>query len=114
MPSLSPSRRSCWSLAGCSSSGGGTKTSAPAATSAAAQATGAASSSAALSGSLNVDAAASLTEAFTTLKAQFQKAHAGTTVKFKFGASSDLATQITQGDAVDVFASAATRTWTPS
>ncbi len=53
-----------------------------------------------------VYAAASLTEAFTTLKAQFVKAHPGTKVTLNFGASSDLATQITQGAPVDVFASA--------
>ncbi len=92
-------------LAGCSSSGGGAKTSGPAASPSPA-ASGSAGG-AALSGTVKVDAAASLTEAFTALGAQFEKAHAGTTVKFNFGASSDLATQITQGDSVDVFASAA-------
>lgn len=61
-----------------------------------------------LSGSIKVDAAASLTEAFTTLKAQFERAHPGTTVNLVFGASSDLETQINEGDQVDVFASAAT------
>ena len=61
-----------------------------------------------LSGSIKVDAAASLTEAFTTLKGQFETAHPGTTVNLNFGASSDLETQINQGDQVDVFASAAT------
>lgn len=59
-----------------------------------------------LSGSITVDAAASLTEAFTTIIKQFTAAHPGTTITPKYGASSDLSTQITQGDAVDVFASA--------
>ena len=57
-------------------------------------------------GSITVDAAASLTEAFTTLKARFEKDHPGAKVKLTFGASSDLATQIAQGAPVDVFASA--------
>lgn len=59
-----------------------------------------------LSGSITVDAASSLTEAFDTLKAQFEHAHPDTTIKINFGASSDLATQIGQGAPVDVFASA--------
>lgn len=58
------------------------------------------------SGTVTVDAAASLTEAFTTLQAGFEKAHPGTTVRITFGASSQLATQIQQGAPVDVFASA--------
>jgi molybdate transport system substrate-binding protein len=59
-----------------------------------------------LGGSITVDAAASLTEAFTTLKTGFEKAHPGTSVTLNFGASSELATQIEQGKAADVFASA--------
>jgi molybdate transport system substrate-binding protein len=60
----------------------------------------------ALSGSITVDAASSLTEAFDSLKTQFEAAHPGASVKITYGASSDLATQIAQGAAVDVFASA--------
>ena len=86
-------------VAGCSSSGGGTKTSS-------AGPSGAAGGGS-VKGSITVDAAASLTETFSTLKAQFMKLHPGTQITFKFGASSDLATQIVQGDTVDVFASAA-------
>lgn len=59
-----------------------------------------------LSGSITVDAASSLTEAFDTLKTQFQHAHPGTTIKINYGASSDLSTQIGQGAPADVFASA--------
>jgi molybdate transport system substrate-binding protein len=59
-----------------------------------------------VTGSINVDAASSLTEAFTTLKAKFEKAHPGTKINITFGASSDLETQIAQGSPVDVFASA--------
>jgi molybdate transport system substrate-binding protein len=61
-----------------------------------------------LSGSIKVDAAASLTEAFTAIIQQFERAHPGTTVTLNFDASSTLETQINQGDKVDVFASAAT------
>ena len=57
--------------------------------------------------SITVFAAASLTEAFTTLGASSSRtAHPGTTVELSFGASSDLATQIGKGAPVDVFASA--------
>jgi molybdate transport system substrate-binding protein len=59
-----------------------------------------------LSGSITVSAAASLTEAFTKLGADFQKQHAGTTVTFNFAASSALVTQIQGGAPADVFASA--------
>ena len=68
-----------------------------------------ASSSRALSGTINVFAAASLQEAFTTLGKQFEAAHPGTKVVFNFGASSDLATQINAGAPADVFASASTK-----
>ena len=51
--------------------------------------------------------ASSLKETFTTLGKQFEAAHPGDTVKFSFGASSTLATQITDGAPADVFASAA-------
>jgi molybdate transport system substrate-binding protein len=63
----------------------------------------------ALSGTVNVFAAASLKEAFTTLGQQFEAAHPGTTVVFSFGASSGLATQIMAGAPADVFASASTK-----
>jgi molybdate transport system substrate-binding protein len=57
-------------------------------------------------GTITVFAAASLTGAFTKLGQQFQAAHKGDTVKFSFGPSSGLATQITSGAPADVFASA--------
>ena len=44
---------------------------------------------------------------FTQLGKQFDAAHPGDTVKFSFGPSSGLATQITSGAPADVFASAA-------
>jgi molybdate transport system substrate-binding protein len=59
-----------------------------------------------VTGSITVSAAASLTGAFTELGKSFQNAHPGTTITFNFGASSALVTQIQQGSAVDVFASA--------
>ena len=59
---------------------------------------------------VTVLAASSLTTAFETLGADFEQAHPGVRVTFAFGASSTLATQITQGAPADVFASASTRT----
>jgi molybdate transport system substrate-binding protein len=63
-----------------------------------------------ITGTVVVDAASSLTEAFGTLQQQFQKAHPGVHVIVNFGASSDLATQIQNGQPVDVFAAASTST----
>jgi molybdate transport system substrate-binding protein len=63
-------------------------------------------SSAALTGKITVLAASSLTQAFDTIDALFQQAHPGATVTVSYGASSALATQITQGAPADVFASA--------
>jgi molybdate transport system substrate-binding protein len=64
------------------------------------------SSSSPATGMITVFAAASLTEALTQLGKQFEAAHKGDTVKFSFGPSSGLATQITSGAPADVFASA--------
>lgn len=55
---------------------------------------------------LNVSAAASLKKAFTEIADEYQKQHAGTTVKLSFDGSATLANQINQGAPVDVFASA--------
>ena len=63
-----------------------------------------------ITGKLTVDAASSLTEAFGTLQNQFEKAHPGRLITFDFGASDDLATQINNGQPVDVFAAASTST----
>jgi molybdate transport system substrate-binding protein len=57
-------------------------------------------------GSITVLAASSLTNAFDTIDATFQKAHPGATVTVSYGASSALATQIALGAPADVFASA--------
>ena len=46
-----------------------------------------------LSGAITVSAAASLTEAFTRIGADFQKRNKGTTVTFNFGSSATLATE---------------------
>jgi molybdate transport system substrate-binding protein len=62
------------------------------------------------SGIITVAAAASLAEAFTQIGRDFQAEHAGTTVSFTFGSSATLATQITQGAPVDVFAAASPAT----
>ncbi|HEY9152656.1 MAG TPA: molybdate ABC transporter substrate-binding protein [Anaerolineales bacterium] len=55
---------------------------------------------------LTVFAAASLTGAFGDIGKAFEAAHPGVTVKFNFGGSQTLRTQIEQGAPVDVFASA--------
>ena len=83
--------------AGCSSSSSSTPASS-------------ASSSAPATGTITVLAASSLTGAFTQLGQQFEAAHKGDTVKFSFGPSSGLATQVTSGAPADVFASASTKT----
>lgn len=59
-----------------------------------------------ITGTIQVFAAASLTETFTALGKQFEAAHPGTKVSFQFAASSALSTQITEGAKADVFASA--------
>ncbi len=61
---------------------------------------------ASISGEITVSAAASLTEAFTELGADFRAAHPDATVTFTFDSSGTLATQILAGAPVDVFASA--------
>ena len=57
-------------------------------------------------GRLTVFAAASLTDAFEKIGADFTAANPGVDVAFNFGSSSTLATQITEGAPADVFASA--------
>jgi molybdate transport system substrate-binding protein len=61
-----------------------------------------------LSGTVNVFAAASLTEAFKAIGTSFQAANSGVTVKFSFAGTPTLVTQIEQGAPADVFASADT------
>jgi molybdate transport system substrate-binding protein len=78
-------------VAGCSSSGSGSSS----------------SGSSSSTGSITVFAAASLMGSFTQLGKQFDTAHKGDTVKFSFGPSSGLATEINSGAPADVFASAA-------
>jgi molybdate transport system substrate-binding protein len=92
--------------AGCSSSSSTSTASSPAA-SASSSSAPAASASAVTTGTITVFAAASLMGTFTQIGKQFEAAHPGDTVKFSFGGSSTLATQITGGAPADVFASAA-------
>jgi molybdate transport system substrate-binding protein len=67
-------------------------------------------SSSSSGGTITVFAAASLMGTFTQLGKQFEAAHKGDTVKFSFGPSDGLATEITSGAPADVFASASTKT----
>lgn len=90
-------------LAGCGSNTSGENTPA---------ASGSGAGSTTLRGSITVLAAASLTEAFGTIAKKFEAANPGTSVTLSYGASSQLATQITQGKPADVFASASTRNMT--
>src|SRR6185437_8030748 len=89
-------------VAGCSSSSSSS-------TASGSSSSPAASSSAAQTGTITVLAASSLKGTFTQLGKQFEAAHPGDTVKFSFGASSALATQINSGAPADVFASASTK-----
>ncbi len=63
-----------------------------------------------VTGAVTVLAAASLTESFHRIGADFQQTHPGTSVKFSFAGSSQLAQQITAGAPADVFASASPAT----
>ncbi|QNS08487.1 molybdate ABC transporter substrate-binding protein [Streptomyces xanthii] len=69
-----------------------------------------ASSGGKVSGTVNVFAAASLKESFTTLGKQFEKEHPGTHVTFNFGGSDSLAAGINSGAPADVFAAASPKT----
>jgi molybdate transport system substrate-binding protein len=62
------------------------------------------------SADLTVSAAASLTQAFQEIGAQYESQNPGTKIKFNFGASGALMQQIANGAPVDVFASADTDT----
>ncbi|BEP12039.1 molybdate ABC transporter substrate-binding protein [Acidothermaceae bacterium B102] len=102
-------------LSACGGSSSSPAAASAAATSAAAAATSAAPTSAAagaggVTGTIVVDAAASLTGTFTALGKSFEVAHPGTTVKLNFGGSDTLAAAITSGAPVDVFAAASTKT----
>ncbi|MCS0600646.1 molybdate ABC transporter substrate-binding protein [Streptomyces sp. LP11] len=70
----------------------------------------ASSASPKLSGTVNVFAAASLQESFTTLGKKFESEHPGTKVTFNFGGSDTLAANITGGAPADVFAAASPKT----
>lgn len=63
-----------------------------------------------ITGPITVFAASSLKESFTAIGEKFRGEHPGVTVTFNFGASSTLATQITEKAPADVFASASQKT----
>jgi len=98
-------------LAGCSSSSSrAPATSAAAPTTGGSPTTGAAptggSPTTTVTGSLNVFAAASLTEAFNAAKPALTASEPGLSITYDFGGSNTLVTQIEQGAPADVFASA--------
>jgi molybdate transport system substrate-binding protein len=59
---------------------------------------------------ITVAAAASLTQPFTEIRRDFEARNPGSKVTFSFGSSAALATQITQGAPIDVFAAASPTT----
>ena len=65
-----------------------------------------------LSGSIVVDAAASLTGTFDTVAAAFQRQHPAASVTFNYGGSGALAAAIVAGAPADVFAAASPATMT--
>ena len=95
--------------AGCGSSDSGTSDSAST-DSASPGSSSTQSASSSLSGTVTVFAAASLQESFTTFEEQFEQANPDVDVILNLGASSALATGITQGQPGDVFASASQST----
>ena len=97
-------------VAGCSSSKKTTATSGSTASAVAPATT--TSAAPAVSGTITVLAAASLTEAFTTIGKQFKVLHPGANITFNFEASSAASLQITQGVKADVFASASPKNMT--
>ncbi|MBC7518903.1 MAG: molybdate ABC transporter substrate-binding protein [Microbacteriaceae bacterium] len=68
------------------------------------------SSNPALSGTIVVDAAASLTGSFTAIASAFKALHPDVTVTLNFGSSAALASAIVAGAPVDVFAAASATT----
>ncbi|MFN8475434.1 MAG: molybdate ABC transporter substrate-binding protein [Anaerolineae bacterium] len=100
------------SLGACASAPAAPAASAPTSAPAASAPTSAPAASAptaapAASGDLTVFAAASLTEAFKEIGANFEKAHPGTKVAFNFAGSQQLVQQLGQGARADVLATAA-------
>lgn len=94
-------------VVGCSSSKKASRSGSPAPSGASSASSASTKTTAtAVSGKITVLAAASLTEAFTTIGKQFKVLHPGVDTVFDFEASSAAAQQITAGVKADVFASA--------
>ncbi|MFD1719980.1 molybdate ABC transporter substrate-binding protein [Amnibacterium endophyticum] len=95
-------------LTGCTGQGTGRQGTGPSATPSSAAPR--ASTAPPLTGSITVDAAASLNRVLPELATQFERQYPGTSIDFSFGGSSALAAQIVSGAPVDVFAAASTTT----
>lgn len=89
-------------VSGCAKKGNGANESGPA------KSTVESTTTEALTGSITVSAAASLTDAFDQIKAEFEAEHAGLEVTINYGSSGQLSTQIQEGAPVDVAAFADT------
>ncbi|SDO38847.1 molybdate transport system substrate-binding protein [Nakamurella panacisegetis] len=93
-------------LSACSSASGSSTPGSSSGSDSSVAGSAAGSSAPALSGTLKVDAAASLKKTFDKLSAEFEKEHPGVKVIASYDGSAVLATQLIGGAPVDVFASA--------
>lgn len=96
----------CALLLGACASGGATKSDPVMSTTTAAPVASATAMATAEPVTINVYAAASLTDVFTEIAADYNVDHPEVDIRFTFAGSSDLASQINEGAPADIFASA--------